>query len=331
MGGLVGLAALIVAAIAGLTGGVDHGAVIALVELSVTAVAGGAVAAALAQGSQRRADGWQDYFGPSPFIALLAWLALSTAGGLLLALIIDALGLKLATSVETVLIMVVNVACYIGLIQVLVVRPGALSWSDMARPQHLAPDPSDWDEPSNWGGQAATTRGRNLGRLVGDVALGLGLAIPMLIGTLILVFILTTLLGMQKVDYEGPVTVTTAWDVWILLLSVAILAPLGEEIFFRGFATNAWARSLTRTAAISLAAVFFASIHVINVDITGHFDLSILVRAAFLAVASRIPVAWGLAWIYTRRRSIYASAALHGTYNGCLILLAWWALNYSNS
>jgi membrane protease YdiL (CAAX protease family) len=291
-------------------------------------VASGAIAAALAQGSQRRADGWQDYFGPSPFITLLAWLALSTAGGLLLAIVIDALGLNLATSVETVLILLVNVACYIGLIQVLVIRPGALSWSDMARPQHLAPDRSDWDEPSNWGVQAVMTRGRKLGRFVGDVALGFGLAIPFLIGTLILAFILTTLLGMDKVTYEGPVTVATEWDLWVLMLSVAILAPLGEELFFRGFATNAWARSLSRKAAIPLAALFFASIHVINVDITGHLDLSILVRGAFLAVATRIPVAWGLAWIYTRRRSIWASAALHGTYNGCLILLAWWAVKY---
>ena len=39
-------------------------------------------------------------------------------------------------------------------------------------------------------------------------------------------------------------------------------------------------------------------------------------------------MAWVLAWIYTRRRSIYASVALHAVYNGSLVLLLWWISEY---
>jgi membrane protease YdiL (CAAX protease family) len=150
-----------------------------------------------------------------------------------------------------------------------------------------------------------------------------------MVGTLLLAAALTTLLGMDRVTYEGPIPASSTTDVLVSLLAAAILAPIGEEIFFRGFATNAWARSLTRNSAILRAAVFFAGIHVINVDIGGHSDPSILLRAAFLAVVVRLPVAWGLAWVFTRRRSIYASAFLHATYNAGLTLLAWWAINYT--
>jgi membrane protease YdiL (CAAX protease family) len=104
---------------------------------------------------------------------------------------------------------------------------------------------------------------------------------------------------------------------------LAVVAPIGEEIFFRGFATNAWARSLKRNDAIVRAAVFFACVHIIN--LVGGVNADVFTRAAILAVAARIPVAWLLAWVYTRRRSIFASVALHGTYNGLLVLLVWWA------
>jgi Predicted metal-dependent membrane protease len=120
------------------------------------------------------------------------------------------------------------------------------------------------------------------------------------------------------------------WDPWITLLSAAVVAPIGEEIFFRGFATNAWARSLRRDSALIRAAIFFADIHI--VDVAGFDDLSIFVRAAILAFAVRIPVAWALSWIYTRRHSIFASATLHAAYNGSLILLVWWVgTNYTSS
>jgi membrane protease YdiL (CAAX protease family) len=327
--GLTLLGTLVLLALLGL----PHPAGLALflaAIVSLAAVGGGCVAAALAQGSQRRADGWLDYSGPSPFLVVGAWLGLSNAAGLLILGLFKIIGFDPATSVQALLLLLVNGAAYIAIVQVVAVRPGALTWSDMIRPRRLALTPSDWFDPSTWSQNVQGSGGGRIGRLLTDTGIGAGLAFPLVFVTLVLAAFLVTLLGMQDVSSEAPLPVTTDWDLWITLIAAAIVAPIGEEIFFRGFATNAWARSLERNSALVRATIFFAAIHIINVDITGYADLSIILRAAFLAVAVRVPVAWVLAWVYTRRRSIFASTALHMTYNALLILLAYWALQYGD-
>jgi membrane protease YdiL (CAAX protease family) len=322
--GLGILIAIIAARQGGLARGVSGLAAASVLELALVLLSVGLVAASLAQGSQRRADGWQDYFGPSPFLVVLAWLSLSLAAELVLVAVVDFLGISLATSVETLLVLGLNLGCYAVLVHIVAVRPGALSWRDIARPRRLAPDPSDWSFSSTLrGGTAGGTRS-GAAVVAGDIALGFALAIPGLIATLILTAILVAILGVQSTDVSEPIpTLFPGWDLPITLLSLAVVAPIGEEIFFRGFATNAWARSLKRNDAIVRAAVFFACVHIIN--LVGGVNADVFTRAAILAVAARIPVAWLLAWVYTRRRSIFASVALHGTYNGLLVLLVWWA------
>ncbi|MGD0018880.1 MAG: CPBP family intramembrane glutamic endopeptidase [Candidatus Limnocylindrales bacterium] len=327
---LVGLGALVAVAAAGLSGtsrGVAGLAIASIFELALVLLSVGLVTASLAQGSQRRADGWQDYSGPSPFLVVLAWLSLSLAVELAIVAAIGFVGINLATSIETLLVLLLNLACFVALVQLVVVRPGALSWGDMARPRRLAPDPSDWSFSYNWTGGPAGWTNRNPTTLARDVGLGLTLAIPVLIGTLIFTGILATILGVRNTDVSEPIpTLFPGWDLWITLVSLAIVAPIGEEIFFRGFATNAWARSLRRNDAIIRAAIFFACVHIIN--LIGAVDVDVFIRVAILAVAARIPVAWVLSWIYARRRSIYASAALHAAYNGALVLVAWWISEY---
>jgi membrane protease YdiL (CAAX protease family) len=323
--GLSLLGALIIGGRASLTG-LSGPALAGVVFIGLAAAGAGFLAAALAQGSQRRADGWQDYAGPSPFLVVGAWLCLSNAAILLVVGLLRLVNIELATSVELLLLLIVNGVCYFAIVQVVAVRTGALSWADMIGPRHLAPALEDWFDPSVWA-QNAMAGGRRIGRALMDSAVGAGLAFPLTIGTLILAGILVTALGMQHVNTESPLPVTTDWDLWITLLAAAVVAPIAEEIFFRGFATNAWARSLERNSALIRAAIFFAAIHLINVDFAQK-DPSILVRAAFLAVAVRIPVAYALAWVYTRRRSIFASAALHMTYNALLVFIAYWAARY---
>jgi membrane protease YdiL (CAAX protease family) len=321
--GLVTLIAIIAAGNFGITGGISGVAAVSMFELTLGLLSVGLVAASLAQGSQRRADGWQDYFGPSPFLVVLAWLSLSLAAELVVVEAFDFVGINLATSVETLLVLLLNLGCYGALVHVVAVRPGALSWRDIVRPRRLAPDPSHWSFSNAWRGAPAGEAGTGAEALGGDIALGLGLAIPGLVATLIFAGILAVILGVQSTDVSEPIpTLFPGWDLWITLLSLAVVAPIGEEVFFRGFATNAWARSLKRDDAIIRAAVFFACIHIIN--LVGAVDTDVFIRAAIVAVAARIPVGWLLAWIYTRRRSIFASMALHGAYNGSLVLLVWW-------
>jgi len=103
------------------------------------------------------------------------------------------------------------------------------------------------------------------------------------------------------------------------LLAAALVAPIGEEIFFRGFATTAWARTLGAWPAIVRAGLFFALVHVLTIGGDAFDDAA---RQAAVAFGSRLPVAIALGWVFLSRRSIYASISLHGTFNGAVLVLA---------
>ena len=114
--GLVTLIAILAAGYSGITGGISGLAAVSVFELALVLLSVGLVAASLAQGSQRRADGWQDYFGPSPFLVVLAWLSLSLAAELVVVAALDFVGINLATSVETLLVLLLNLGCYGALV-----------------------------------------------------------------------------------------------------------------------------------------------------------------------------------------------------------------------
>jgi membrane protease YdiL (CAAX protease family) len=293
-----------------------------ITESVSTVSAVGLIAAALAQARQRRADGWQDYSGPSPFLATAAVLSLSTAVMLPLFWLLESVSALSFSSVTALLVWAfVSLGCYAGLVYLLAVREGALTWRDVARPSHLAPDPTDAPEPPAvryWGGLPVPRPSR----LPGDIGWATALVIPCLIATAVLAVALVLILGLNDVDVNQPVQAVDAPDErWLFFLVIAVLVPIGEEIFFRGLVTNAWARSLGRGDAILRAGLFFAFIHVFNVQ-PGSGD--VVVRFAILAMAARLPVSLALSWLYIKRRSIYASMVLHGAYNGAILLASWW-------
>ena len=93
----------------------------------------------------------------------------------------------------------------------------------------------------------------------------------------------------------------------------------GEEIFYRGFATTAWARGIGPTAAIVRGGLFFALAHVLTI---GGADFGHAAQAALVAFIARIPVGLALGWIFLRRGSLTAAIALHATFNAALVLIA---------
>ena len=98
------------------------------------------------------------------------------------------------------------------------------------------------------------------------------------------------------------------------------IAPIGEELFFRGFATTAWARSLgSAWPAIVRGAVFFAIAHVITL-----FDASFATGAqrALFSFLALLPAGFALGWVFLERRSLYASIGLHASFNAIQVLLA---------
>lgn len=292
-----------------------------LLEATSIVAAAGLIACALAQTHQRRADGWTDYFGPSPLLVVALVLALSEAIVTPIALTKQRLDLVWSTGEQILVATLVLSAIYVTIVHFLGVRTGALSWHDVVRPGRLAPDASDWQAAPVWpAAQANPSRSAAMLRnLIIDFGLPVVLLIPLIVVTFISVAILLAILGPDVAGASSPVTST--WrqsDALLVFVAAAVIAPIGEETLFRGLVTNAWARSLGRRQAILRAALFFAAIHIYNIS---GANADIAFRADILAFAARIPVSFVLSWLYVRRRSIVASAAMHMAYNGTLLLI----------
>jgi membrane protease YdiL (CAAX protease family) len=94
-------------------------------------------------------------------------------------------------------------------------------------------------------------------------------------------------------------------DPWVVVFAVVILAPIAEEIFFRGVVFNAWLREGGRRWAFIGSSALFALIHVSVVAVVPIFLLGL-----------------ALAWIYQRTGSLLAPMAMHATVNGISVALA---------
>jgi membrane protease YdiL (CAAX protease family) len=91
----------------------------------------------------------------------------------------------------------------------------------------------------------------------------------------------------------------------LVVLAIVVLAPIAEEVFFRGVVFNAWLREGGRRFAFIGSAVLFAVIHVSLVSLLPIFVLGLM-----------------LAWIYNRTGTLVAPIAMHATVNGISVALA---------
>lgn len=286
IGSVLGLAVFVVGL---LSGGGPAGT--ALVGVGALVMTVGLVSAAGAQAIERRRTG-SAYTGPSPFLVFAASLPLTIL--LVIVLIVPATALGLATSspLAALISVVVTTLVYLALVRLLVVGPGALSWFDMG----VGPF------------------GR---RALADLTSGILLAFPVVIVTSLLAAILVQFVGSTP---ESPLPPSgLGLGILVNLASASLVAPIGEEVFYRGFATTAWARTMGPRSALVRGAVFFALIHVLTVSGVTFGDAA---GQALVAFAARLPVALALGWIFLQRRSIYASIGLHATFNGILVVLA---------
>jgi membrane protease YdiL (CAAX protease family) len=257
----------------------------------------GLVCAAGSQAVERSARMDLAYRGPSPVLAFIVALTGTLLAVLLVIAPLSALGLDPTSPAATTLSLLLTTGAYIAVVRVLVVGPGSLSWAEMGV---VRPD----------------------GAAIRDLLLGALVAIPVLVVTIVLGAVLGSFLE------RTPSPLPAAGDgVGLLfnLVTAMVLAPIGEELFFRGFATTAWARALGAAwPAIIRGALFFAIAHVLTL-----FDASFevgLQRAVFSFVAL-LPVAVTLGWLFLSRRSLYAAIGLHAAFNGIQVLLLFVAGN----
>ena len=104
------------------------------------------------------------------------------------------------------------------------------------------------------------------------------------------------------------------------VLGAAIIGPVAEELFFRGFALTAWRRDLGDRAALLRATAFFAIVHVL--PITG--DAASVIGQAVLLLVVLTPVGYVFGWLFLRYGMVGAISG-HISYNSILLLLAFLA------
>lgn len=165
-----------------------------------------------------------------------------------------------------------------------------VSWLFVFRPKALIGWPS-WAAPNAGGALRA----------------GLGWGLLAWAGAMIVSAGMVLLLEELGIDIEPQAAEQALQlvDPWLAILAIVILAPLAEEIFFRGVVFNAWLREGGRTWAYLGSSALFAVIHLSLVAVVPIFLLGL-----------------ALAWVYRRTGNLLAPIAMHATVNGLSVTLA---------
>lgn len=282
-----GLAALLFVAQAGPSSGGSFVALVATVSLGL------GLAAAAGYQLVARADRHPDrYRGPSPLILFGLVLVVSTllSAGLAALRLLD-----LDHPVGFLASLVAVAATYLVVIWLFVVRGGALRWADMGWP----------------------TGGTPLRAVLRDAGEAVVVMLPVTLGVLIWAGLLAALLRVTAPDTLPEAT--NGVEAVALVLAAALVAPIGEEAFFRGFALTAWWRDLGPRAALVRSALFFAIVHILNIQV-GPGEAGRGLAQALLSFLVILPLGFVLGWLYLRR-GIVASIAGHMAYNGVLLVL----------
>jgi uncharacterized protein len=90
----------------------------------------------------------------------------------------------------------------------------------------------------------------------------------------------------------------------ILIVVTAVIAPLCEEVYFRGFLYPAFRKSFGVVIGIFLSSIVFAAAHL---DLFSFFPIMV--------------IGWILAFMYEKTKSIFTVIFLHSIYNLILILI----------
>ncbi len=281
-----GIAALLIATQAQPSTGRSLMALAGIVALGI-GLAAGAGYQVVARG-ERPAE---SYHGPSPVLLFGLVLVIST----LASAVLGAANLVDPEQPYGFLfgLLVVGLA-YLVTIELFVVRSGALSWSAMGWP---------------------VRRPGMLRVALRDVGVAVFVMVPVTLGVLVWGALLASVL-----QVTAPETLPDAHgstEALAVVLAAAVIAPIGEEAFFRGFALSAWLRDLGERPALIRSALFFAVVHILNIRVATE-QASEGLGQAMLQFAVILPLGLALGWLFLRR-GIVAAIAGHMAYNGFLL------------
>jgi membrane protease YdiL (CAAX protease family) len=284
---LLGFGLVVVAVLAG--GGPPA---LGLILVGLVLLSIGLIAAAGSQGIERRARGVLPYAGPSPLLVFAASIPVSLLLLIGVGVPFRLAGVPIEGPSGALLSVVVQALVYIAMIRLLVVDTGALDWRSMGIRALDRPAMTEMVGGALW-------------------------ALPVIALTIAVSFIL---LALFPVTPESPLPPTGENLGFALsLLAGAIVAPFGEEVLFRGFATTAWVRGVGVRQGVLRAALVFAVAHVLTTTGTTAADG---LGLAIVGFGTRVPIALALGWLFVRRRSIWAPFGLHAAFNAWLLIIA---------
>jgi membrane protease YdiL (CAAX protease family) len=279
--------ALVVAAL--LTGAAGPAAIVLL--LGLVALSIGFVLLGGSQTIERRAAG-EAYAGPSPILLLAATVTITLVAAVAVGTPLELLGIRVDTPVGDLVTLVLQALVFVGVVRLMIVAPGALSWSDM--------------------GFSADRR-----KVVEGLVTGALWAAPVIVLTGFVAYIAVGLIG-EVPPSPLPPTGTSA-GLALHLVAGAGIAPFAEEVVFRGAVLTAWLRTVGPRAAIGRTAIVFALAHAVGI---GGTEFGPAAGLALVATVVRIPVAIALGLLYVRSRSIWTPIGLHMAFNGILIVVS---------
>lgn len=238
----------------------------------------------------RRTRPAEQYRGPAPLILFFLQLALVSS----VSIILFSLGVALDTPAGFLVAATLLLSGYLLVVWLFVVRGGALSWRDMLRTEPL-----------------------DASRVGFDIVIGGATMFGTAIAAALLGSLIANLLGTEAPEVV-PVPQTPP-EILMTIVAAAILVPIGEEVFFRGYTMTAWLRDLGPRSALIRGTVFFALVHVLNIT-TETFSEGLAQATLTLVVIT--PVGLALGWLYLRR-GLIAAIAGHMAFNllGVLILV----------
>jgi membrane protease YdiL (CAAX protease family) len=161
---------------------------------------------------------------------------------------------------------------------------------------------------------AARRRGARFPRLprLRAVVVEAALAVPTLLAVWLVMAVVigawSLVLGRETLPVNPlePVARSQRWTaLWVVAVLAVIVAPLSEEVFFRGMVYNALRRQLHPAAAIFLQAALFGIFHT--------FGLAHAAVAALLGLA--------LALVYEWRRTLLAPVLVHALQNAAAVAI----------
>ena len=299
---VIGLLATVVGASALVAG--FAGAGVALVIVALVLIGFGGIALSGASALQRRVDtpaaGWR---GPGPLAIFWTTIPWALLAQLLVAALLTALGAAtaLSTPLGTLALAAASNLATVLIIGLVVVGSGAVRWRDLILATPAA-SPKTLPAPDRRGG------------LAGDLFWGVALALPILSAAG-----LFATLVMNGTGLSAPVVLPptmNAVDLAANVLTAGLIAPIGEELLYRGVIAQAWARQSSARRAILFSAVVFAFAHTLTVGGTSVGDAA---SVAVVAFAVRLPLGIALGWLWIRRRSLVATIALHASYNLAIV------------